>query len=180
MTSYKFGLWLLSVSALAIPAQAADSPYITPEEAVSMAITAPNNIKSTVTRSIKSEVVGLNRSYTNLAARRNAQLGKSSAQGDIDWSKTPDNPEDVANKINSILNLNAKPEDFIHLLEPIEEDEADEKNKDNKDSAEKSAEEPITPDNNVQTEINNNTEPEQIEIEDDTVKHLSTRRRFGK
>ena len=67
-----------------------------------------------------------------------------------------------------------------NIREPIEEDEADEENKDNKDSAEKSAEEPITPDNNVQTEINNNTEPEQIEIEDDTVKHLSTRRRFGK
>ena len=167
---------MLSLSVFAIPAQATDSPYISPEEAVSMAITAPNNIKNTVSRAVQAEVIGLNRSYTNLAARRNELAGKTSADT-TDWSKTPDNPEDVANKINNILDLNAKPEDFIHLLEPIEEEE---ENKDNKNSEEKSAEEPITPDNNVQTEINNNAEPEQIEIEDDTVKHLSTRRRFGK
>ena len=167
---------MLSLSVFAIPAQATDSPYISPEEAVSMAITAPNNIKNTVSRAVQAEVIGLNRSYTNLAARRNELAGKTSADT-TDWSKTPDNPEDVANKINNILDLNAKPEDFIHLLEPIEEEE---ENKDNKNSEEKSAEEPITPDNNVQTEINNNAEPKQIEIEDDTVKHLSTRRRFGK
>ena len=174
MTSYKFGLWLLSVSALAIPAQAADSPYITPEEAVSMAITAPNNIKSTVTRSIKAEVVGLNRSYTNLAARRNAQLGKSSAQGDIDWSKTPDNPEDVANKINTILDLNAKPEDFIHLLEPIEEDETQENADKETNTTEKLQDQTPQNEKTISQE-----EPKQIIIEDDTVKHLSTRRRFG-
>ena len=176
MKHYTSGILVLSLSVFAIPAQATDSPYISPEEAVSMAITAPNNIKNTVSRAVQAEVIGLNRSYTNLAARRNELAGKTSADT-TDWSKTPDNPEDVANKINNILDLNAKPEDFIHLLEPIEEEE---ENKDNKNSEEKSAEEPITPDNNVQTEINNNAEPEQIEIEDDTVKHLSTRRRFGK
>lgn len=174
MTSSKFGLWLLSVSALTFPVQAADSPYISQEEAVSMAITAPNNIKNTVNRSIKAEVVGLNRSFTNIATRRNALMGKSASPNDVDWSQTTNNPEDVANKINTILDLNAKPEDFIHLLEPIEEDETQENADKETNTTEKLQDQTPQNEKTISQE-----EPKQIIIEDDTVKHLSTRRRFG-
>ena len=171
MTLYKFGLWLLLLSTFGFTAQATDSPYISLEDAVSMAITAPNNIKNTVNRSIKAEIVGLNRSFTNLAIRHNKILG---SQTDTDWSKISDNPEDVANKINTILGLNTKPEDFIHLLEPI--DEVEHKGTEDKESG--TSEELQNPTPQYENTIIQE-EPKQIIIEDDTVKHLSTRRRFG-
>ena len=222
MKHYIFGLLLLSVSFFALPTQAADSPYTTPEEAVLLAIKPRNDVKNTLNKAVPAEVAGLNRAFSskriissreqtlkkyNLPSSGNFTSSKSSCsngncvdgapQAQVTYSTekyplVPDTPEAVSNKIIDIYDLNAQPEDFIHLLEPIDENseeevteetteetaQDEEKTKeqlaDGKDekSAETSSEAPN----------NNNTQSDttQIQEEDATVKHLSVRRRFGK
>ena len=233
MKHYIFGLLLLSVSFFALPTQAADSPYTTPEEAVLLAIKPRNDVKNTLNKAVPAEVAGLNRAFSskhiissreqtlkkyNLPSSGNYTSSKSSCpngncvdgapaarpdissdapQAQVTYSTekyplVPDTPEAVSNKIIDIYDLNAQPEDFIHLLEPIDENseeevteetteetaQDEEKTKeqlaDGKDekSAETSSEAPN----------NNNTQSDttQIQEEDATVKHLSVRRRFGK
>ena len=222
MKHYIFGLLLLSVSVFALPTQAADSPYTTPEEAVLLAIKPRNDVKNTLNTAVPAEVAGLNRAFSskhiifsreqtlkkyNLPSSGNFTSSKSSCpngncvdgapQAQVTYSTenyplVPDTPEAVSNKIIDIYDLKAQPEDFIHLLEPIDENseeevteetteetaQDEEKTKeqlaDGKDekSAETSSEAPN----------NNNTQSDttQIQEEDATVKHLSVRRRFGK
>ena len=95
-------------------------------------------------------------------------------------------------KIIDIYDLNAQPEDFIHLLEPIDENSEEEVTEENTEGTaqdkEKTKEQLANGKDEKSTEINadakNNQNPQsdtaQVQEEDTTVKHLSVRRRFGK
>lgn len=101
------------------------------------------------------------------------------------WSPTRRKPS--AAKSSIFWNLNNQPEDFIHLLQPQEdEEETAEENQENTEEEEKENKEKAdkTSENNIETvaetapETNKGTE-EKIKEEDDGVKHISVRRRFG-
>lgn len=62
MKSARFGFLLLSSVVLPFAVQAGELPFLTPEEAVSMAITPRNNVKNTLHKAVPAEVAGLNQS----------------------------------------------------------------------------------------------------------------------
>jgi|GEM_PF-2339213 hypothetical protein len=233
MKSARFGFLLLSAVVLPFAVQAGELPFLTPEEAVSMAITPRNNVKNTLNKAVPAEVAGLNRAFSsrttwvkrdrvlkenNMSAadlyrsdtnvsvscdptrgcitanpgtpsrlensdRNTAQALKMTEQ----YPLVADTPEAVSGKIINILDLNNQPEDFIHLLQPQEdEEETAEENQENTEEEEKENKEKAdkTSENNIETvaetvpETNRGTE-EKIKEEDDGVKHISVRRRFG-
>lgn len=59
MKSARFGFLLLSSVVLPFAVQAGELPFLTPEEAVSMAITPRNNVKNTLHKAVPAEVAGL-------------------------------------------------------------------------------------------------------------------------
>ena len=196
MKSARFGFLLLSSVVLPFAVQAGELPFLTPEEAVSMAITPRNNVKNTLNKAVPAEVAGLNRAFSSRTtwSKRNQVLKENNlltSATTMNLSKphqlVADTPEAVSSKIINILDLNNQPEDFIHLLQPQEDEEetaeenqenTEEEEKENKGKADKTSE------NNIETvaetapETNKDTE-EKIKEEDDGVKHISVRRRFG-
>ena len=65
MKSARFGFLLLSAVVLPFAVQAGELPFLTPEEAVSMAITPRNNVKNTLHKAVPAEVAGLNRAFSS-------------------------------------------------------------------------------------------------------------------
>ena len=196
MKSARFGFLLLSSVVLPFAVQAGELPFLTPEEAVSMAITPRNNVKNTLNKAVPAEVAGLNRAFSSRTtwSKRNQVLKENNllASATTMNPREPhplvaDTPEAVSGKIINILDLNNQPEDFIHLLQPQEdEEETAEENQENTEEEEKENKEKAdkTSENNIETvaetapETNKGTE-EKIKEEDDGVKHISVRRRFG-
>lgn len=196
MKSARFGFLLLSAVVLPFAVQAGELPFLTPEEAVSMAITPRNNVKNTLNKAVPAEVAGLNRAFSSRTtwSKRNQVLKENNLLASATTMNpsephplVADTPEAVSGKIINILDLNNQPEDFIHLLQPQEDEEetaeenqknTEEEEKENKEKADKTSE------NNIETvaetapETNKGTE-EKIKEEDDGVKHISVRRRFG-
>ena len=196
MKSARFGFLLLSSVVLPFAVQAGELPFLTPEEAVSMAITPRNNVKNTLNKAVPAEVAGLNRALSSRTTRskRNQVLKENNLLASATTMNpsephplVADTPEAVSGKIINILDLNNQPEDFIHLLQPQEdEEETAEENQENTEEEEKENKEKAdkTSENNIETvaetapETNKGTE-EKIKEEDDGVKHISVRRRFG-
>ncbi len=195
MKSARFGFLLLSSVVLPFAVQAGELPFLTPEEAVSMAITPRNNVKNTLNKAVPAEVAGLNRAFSSRTtwSKRNQVLKENNLLASATTMNlsephplVADTPEAVSGKIINILDLNNQPEDFIHLLQPQEDKEETaeenqentEEEKENKEKADKTSE------NNIETvaetapKTNKGTE-EKIKEEDDGVKHISVRRRFG-
>mgnify|MGYP000821705753 FL=1 len=196
MKSARFGFLLLSAVVLPFAVQAGELPFLTPEEAVSMAITPRNNVKNTLNKAVPAEVAGLNRAFSSRTtwSKRNQVLKENNLLASATTMNpsephplVADTPEAVSGKIINILDLNNQPEDFIHLLQPQEdEEETAEENQENTEEEEKENKEKAdkTSENNIETvaetapETNKGTE-EKIKEEDDGVKHISVRRRFG-
>lgn len=196
MKSARFGFLLLSSVVLPFAVQAGELPFLTPEEAVSMAITPRNNVKNTLNKAVPAEVTGLNRAFSSRTtwSKRNQVLKENNLLASATTMNpsephplVADTPEAVSGKIINILDLNNQPEDFIHLLQPQEdEEETAEENQENTEEEEKENKEKAdkTSENNIETvaetapETNKGTE-EKIKEEDDGVKHISVRRRFG-
>ena len=188
MKSARFGFLLLSSVVLPFAVQAGELPFLTPEEAVSMAVTPRNNVKNTLNKAVPAEVAGLNRAFSSRTtwSKRNQVLKENNLLASATTMNPSEphplvaaTPEAVSGKIINILDLNNQPEDFIHLLQPLEdEEEPAEENQENTEEADKTSE------NNIETvaetapETNKGTE-EKIKEEDDGVKHISVRRRFG-
>ena len=98
-----------------------------------------------------------------------------------------DTPEAVSNKIIGILDLNNQLEDFIHLLQP-EEDEgetAEENQENTEDEKGTNEKDEKTSENDKETaegitlETDKDTKEKIKEEDDDGVKHIFVRRRFG-
>ena len=196
MKSARFGFLLLSSVVLPFAVQAGELHCLTPEEAVSMVITPRNNVKNTLNKAVPAEVAGLNRAFSSRTtwSKRNQVLKENNLLASATTMNpsephplVADTPEAVSGKIINILDLNNQPEDFIHLLQPQEdEEETAEENQENTEEEEKENKEneDKTSENNIETvaetppENNKGTE-EKIKEEDDGVKHISVRRRFG-
>lgn len=194
MKSARFGFLLLSAVVLPFAVQAGELPFLTPEEAVSMAITPRNNVKNTLHKAVPAEVAGLNRAFSSRTtwSKRNQVLKENNLLASATTMNpsephplVADTPEAVSGKIINILDLNNQPEDFIHLLQPQEdEEETAEENQENTEEEENKEKADKTSENNIETvaettpETNKGTE-EKIKEEDDGVKHISVRRRFG-
>lgn len=194
MKSARFGFLLLSSVVLPFAVQAGELPFLTPEEAVSMAITPRNNVKNTLNKAVPAEVAGLNRAFSSRTtwSKRNQVLKENNLLASATTMNpsephplVADTPEAVSGKIINILDLNNQPEDFIHLLQPQEdEEETAEENQENTEEEENKEKADKTSENNIETvaettpETNKGTE-EKIKEEDDGVKHISVRRRFG-
>lgn len=155
-----------------------------------------NNVKNTLNKAVPAEVAGLNRAFSSRTtwSKRNQVLKENNLLASATTMNpsephplVADTPEAVSGKIINILDLNNQPEDFIHLLQPQEdEEETAEENQENTEEEEKENKEKAdkTSENNIETvaetapETNKGTE-EKIKEEDDGVKHISVRRRFG-
>ena len=132
MKSARFGFLLLSAVVLPFAVQAGELPFLTPEEAVSMAITPRNNVKNTLNKAVPAEVAGLNRAFSSRTtwSKRNQVLKENNLLASATTMNpsephplVADTPEAVSGKIINILDLNNQPEDFIHLLQPQEDEE---------------------------------------------------------
>ena len=147
MKSARFGFLLLSSVVLPFAVQAGELPFLTPEEAVSMAITPRNNVKNTLNKAVPAEVAGLNRAFSSRTtwSKRNQDLKENNLLASATTMNpsephplVADTPEAVSGKIINILDLNNQPEDFIHLLQPQEdEEETAEENQENTEEEEK-------------------------------------------
>ena len=178
MKPAKIGFFLLSVVLMPLSIQAEELPFLTPEEAVSMAITPRNNVKNTLKQAVPAEVVGLNRSFSSktIWEKRNQLLKQNNLATQENYPLVADTPEAVSDKIIAVMDLNQQPEDFIHLLAPIEDaEETTEEPQEEQKEAEKTSERNELPQENIASE----NQQQNLEIEDHTVKHISLRRRFG-
>ena len=177
----KYSLSLLLITAIFFPTicnAQTDSPYITPEQAVNLANETRQKVRNITQKSSKAELTGINRSFNRIPAIQAKILGDKAPIISDDILNAKDNPQEVENKINAILQNNAQPEDFIHLMEPPVLDD-----KTGTDTAEENS----TPDNmqspqteEYNTQTNGSIKEIIVEEEDDTTKHISRRKVFTK
>ena len=89
------------------------------------------------------------------------------------------NKQDIENKINAIFQNNAKPEDFIHLMEPPAIDyDNDEKEDITEPTTSENISAPST--EGTLTTTSQTTKEIIVEEEDDTTKHIFRRKVFTK
>lgn len=178
----KYSLSFLFFAGLYIPSICLaqnDSPFITPEQAVNLANSPRQKIQNLTKNASKAELAGLNLSFNRIYAVRNKALGDQAPILSKDILDVKDTPQDIENKINAIFQNNAKPEDFIHLMEPPA---IDYDNDEEKDTAEPTTSENISAPSTegTPTTTSQTTKEIIVEEEDDTTKHIFRRKVFTK
>lgn len=182
----KYSLSFLLVTAISLPSiclAQTDSPYITPEQAINLANEPRQKVHNVTQKATKAELAGLNRSFNRIYAIQAKALGNKAPVISDEILNAKDTPQEVENKINAILQNNAKPEDFLHLMEPPAlEDKTDTETDTDTDIEETPTPEDIQPaptkENTPQT--SGNIKEIIVEEEDDTTKHIFRRKVFTK
>ena len=172
---------ILLCSALLDPifnATASDIPYITPEQAVDLALTPKLKVQGLTKNATKAELVGLNKSIHRIDAVRRQMLGQNAPEISAEILNGKDTPEDVEAKINAILGNNAQPEDFVHLMEPPAIDVQEETNSETTPAQEENM---VTPQEPLTTTQPTHTLKDVIiEEEDSSTKHIYRGKVFTK
>ncbi len=174
---YKISLKTLLIATIIYPLNTMAKPaYISADEAVKLALEPQFKIHNLTKNSTKAELVGLNKYFNRIDAVRRQFLGQESPSVSANILNADDTPEAIELKINTIMGNNAKPEDFMHLMEPINID--DEEPKTQTSTEEQTTLEAQTAEINPPTSTT--TKEVIVEEEDDSTKHIYRRKVFTK
>ncbi len=177
----KKNISIFSIVGLTIPlvyATASDLPYITPQQAVDLAVTPRLQVKQIVHNSTPAEIVGLNKSFNHIHKIHQQILGDKAPIINDDILQAPDTAEALEAKINAIMQNTAQPEDFIHLMAPPSAEDI---------LSEKTTNEILNTENTLTSDTTEQQKPQSgtlkdiiVEEDDDSTKHIYRRKVFIK
>ena len=114
---------ILFIFGLIIPSAcvtASELPYITPEQAIDLAVMPRLHVKKIVHNATPAEIIGLNKSFTRINNMYKQILKDEAPIISDDILQAADTAEALEAKINAVMRNTAQPEDFIHLMTPPE------------------------------------------------------------